>query len=80
VKREAQAQTALRKVNADLEAARKNLSDTGRAAAKIISDAKADADHIRAQAHDEAEDFLKNVRSAVTAAASVIKRHKQEND
>ena len=46
---------------------------------KIISDARADADRIRQQSRDEAQGFLQGVRSAVAAAATMIKsKHKPE--
>jgi hypothetical protein len=78
LKREAEAQAALKRVTAELEAARKHLSDAGRAADKVMREATQARDHILFDAHQEAEEFLKNIRSAVATAATMIKQHKQE--
>jgi F0F1-type ATP synthase membrane subunit b/b' len=80
LKREAEAQAALKKVTAELEAARKTLGETGRVAKQLVSDAQARAAQIIADAHDEAAEFLKNVRTAVAAAASLIPKRQQENE
>jgi hypothetical protein len=73
LKHEAEAQVALRKVTAELDSARKELSQTGRTAKQLISDAQARAAQIITDAHDEAEKFLQQVQTAVAAAATLIK-------
>ena len=79
LRREAEAQVALQKVSATLDQASKQLTQAKRDATKIISDARADADRIRQQSRDEAQGFLQGVRSAVAAAATMIKsKHKPE--
>jgi F0F1-type ATP synthase membrane subunit b/b' len=80
LKKESEAQMALRRVTEQLDQARKELGTAGRTASKILSDANAKRDRILSEAREEAEDFLKNVRSAVAAAAAMIKQHKQENE
>jgi hypothetical protein len=73
LRREAQSQVALKRVNEQLAQASKDLSQSKRDATKVLSDANADADRIRAKARDEAQGFLDGIRSAVQAAASLIK-------
>ena len=75
VKREAEAQTALRKTNAELEAARKELVNTGRAIKQLLSDSQTQAEQIVTDAHAEGQKYLADVYKAV---AALIKQHKEE--
>jgi hypothetical protein len=77
LRREAETQATLRNILGEVDKARKGLAQAKRDAAKIRADAEADADRIRQQSRDEAEGFLQGVQSAVAAAASVIKKHKE---
>jgi F0F1-type ATP synthase membrane subunit b/b' len=77
VKREAEAQTALRKVTEQLESARKELSNAGRSAKQLISDSQARAEQIIAAAHDQAQKYLADV---YTAVAALIEQHKEETE
>jgi F0F1-type ATP synthase membrane subunit b/b' len=80
LKREGEAKAAWQQASAALDQANKELSQARRDATKIRADAKGERDRILQEAHVEAEGFLQGIRSAIAAAASVIKRHKQEND
>jgi hypothetical protein len=73
IRRESESQVALKRVSEQLAQASKDLSQAKRNAAKVLSDASTDADRIRAKARDEAQGFLDGIRSAVQAAASLIK-------
>jgi hypothetical protein len=79
LKRESEAQVALRKVTAALDSANKDLAQAKRDATKIRSDAAAERDRILAQAHDQASGYLQAVQSAITAAASTLKRKEKTN-
>jgi chromosome segregation ATPase len=74
LKREAGAQTALRKINALLDQANQELSESRRAADKILTDAKAERDEILSTARKEAEKFLADVRTAVATTATMVRR------
>jgi hypothetical protein len=77
VKKEAEAQVALRKVTEAFDEASKALTQAKRTAAKILADAAAERDRILQQANERAEGFLRGIQSAIAAAASVIKENKQ---
>jgi chromosome segregation ATPase len=76
LRREAEAQVALRKVFDELSAARAELDNARREATKVMAAATARADRVLAEARDQAADYLDSIQAAINAAATTAIRGK----
>jgi hypothetical protein len=72
LRRESESREALKITTDQFAAARRDLAEATRSAAKIKADAIAEGNAIVAAKHIEADGFLRGIMSAVQAAASLI--------